>query len=52
MHSTSHFLQGIYSFEGHGLRKAVLIDPALTYTVPPGTTGQALTSGAETAPMR
>jgi hypothetical protein len=42
MHSTSHFLQGIYSFEGRGLHKPVLIDPALTYTVSPGTTGQAL----------
>lgn len=42
MHTTSRFLQGIYSFEGQGLCKPVPIDPALTYTVPPGVTGQAL----------
>ncbi len=42
MHTTSRFLQGIYPFEGHGLSKPVPIDPALTYTVPPGVTGQAL----------
>ena len=42
MKTTSRFLQGIYPFEGHGLSKPVPIDPALTYTVPPGVTGQAL----------
>ena len=42
MHTTSRFLQGIYPFEGHGLGKPVPIDPALTYTVPPGVTSQAL----------
>lgn len=42
MHTTSRFLQGIYSFEGQGLVKPVPIDPALTYTVPPGVTSQAL----------
>ncbi len=42
MHTTSRFLQGSYFFEGQGLCKPVLIDPALTYTVPPGVTGQAL----------
>ncbi len=42
MHTTSRFLQGIYPFEGHGLSKPVPIDPALTYTVPPGVTSQAL----------
>ncbi len=42
MHTTSRFLQGIYSFEGQGLAKPVPIDPALTYTVPPGVTSQAL----------
>lgn len=42
MHTTSRFLHGSYSFEGQGLCKPVPIDPALTYTVPPGVTGQAL----------
>ena len=42
MHTTSRFLQGIYSFEGQGLSKPIPIDPGLTYTVPPGVTGQAL----------
>ena len=42
MHTTPRFLQGSYPFEGQGLCKPVPIDPALTYTVPPGTTGQAL----------
>jgi assimilatory nitrate reductase catalytic subunit len=42
MHTTSQFLQGIYSFEGQGLHKPVPIDPALTYTVPRGVTSQAL----------
>jgi len=42
MNTTSRFLQGMYSFEGQGLCKPVLIDPALTYTVPAGVTGQAL----------
>ncbi len=31
-----------YPFEGQDLGKPVPIDPALTYAVPPGTTGQAL----------
>jgi hypothetical protein len=42
MYTTSRFLQGSYYFEGQGLRKPVPIDPALTYTVPSGVTGQAL----------
>jgi assimilatory nitrate reductase catalytic subunit len=42
MHTTPRFLQGSYPFEGQGLDKPVPIDPALTYTVAPGTTGQAL----------
>jgi hypothetical protein len=42
MHTTSRFLQGSYHFEGQGLCKPVPIDPALTYTVAPGMTGQAL----------
>jgi assimilatory nitrate reductase catalytic subunit len=42
MHTTPRFLQGSYHFEGQGLRKPAPIDPALTYTVPSGVTGQAL----------
>lgn len=42
MHTTPRFLQGSYPFEGQGLSKPVPIDPALTYTVAPGTTAQAL----------
>jgi assimilatory nitrate reductase catalytic subunit len=42
MHTTPRFMQGSYHFEGQGLCKPVLIDPALTYTVAPGTTAQAL----------
>lgn len=36
MHTTPKFLQGIYAFDGHGLAKPVLLDPALRYTVPAG----------------
>ncbi len=42
MHTTPRFLQGSYPFEGQGLCKPVPIDPALSYTVPPGVTAQAL----------
>lgn len=42
MHTTPRFLQGSYHFEGQGLCKPAPIDPALTYTVPSGVTGQAL----------
>ncbi|MGH3872653.1 MAG: molybdopterin oxidoreductase [Pseudonocardiaceae bacterium] len=42
MHTVARFLQGSYPFEGQGLGKPVPIDPALTYTVAPGVTGQAL----------
>jgi assimilatory nitrate reductase catalytic subunit len=40
MHSTPRFLQGVFTFEGQGLTKPALLDPSLTYTVPPGTTTQ------------
>lgn len=42
MHTTPRFLLGSYPFEGQGLDKPVPIDPALTYTVPPGVSAQAL----------
>jgi assimilatory nitrate reductase catalytic subunit len=32
--STPRFLQGIYLFEGQGLKNPVLLDPSLVYTVP------------------
>jgi hypothetical protein len=40
VHSTPRFLQGVYSFEGKGLDRPFLIDPALAYTVPGGTVTQ------------
>ena len=42
MMTQSRFLQGAYEFEGQGLAKPALLDPALTYTVPEGSTGQVL----------
>jgi assimilatory nitrate reductase catalytic subunit len=42
MHSTPQFLQGVFSFTGHGLPKPVPVDPALSYIVPAGKTAQAL----------
>ena len=42
MRSTPRFLQGVYTFEGKGLDKPELIDPALVYGVPVGTTTQAV----------
>ena len=42
MQTTPRFLQGSYPFEGQGLCKPIPIDPALSYTVPAGVTGQAL----------
>ncbi len=36
------FLQGSFTFEGGGLDKLTVIDPALTYTVPAGVTTQPL----------
>ena len=32
--STPRFLQGIYAFEGQGLKNPALLDPSLVYTVP------------------
>jgi assimilatory nitrate reductase catalytic subunit len=40
MNSVPRFLQGVFPFEGHGLEKPSLLDPALTYVVPPGMTAQ------------
>lgn len=40
MHSTPRFLQGVFDFDGEGLRKPKALDPALTYTVPAGVTTQ------------
>jgi len=34
MSSRPRFLQGVFSFEGQGLDRPVLIDPALQYVVP------------------
>jgi hypothetical protein len=38
--STPRFLQGVFDFEGRGLDKPFLLDPSLTYTVPPGAAAQ------------
>ena len=40
MRSTPRFLQGVYTFEGKGLDKPELLDPALAYVVPVGATTQ------------
>ncbi|MDT3443908.1 molybdopterin oxidoreductase family protein [Pseudofrankia sp. BMG5.37] len=40
MHSTPRFLHGVFAFEGHGLQKPFLLDPSLSYVVPPGATTQ------------
>jgi assimilatory nitrate reductase catalytic subunit len=40
VHTTPKFLQGIFPFEGQGLLKSALVDPALRYTVPAGVTTQ------------
>lgn len=42
MATTPRFLQGVYPFTGHGLAKPDLLDPSLTYTVPPGLSAQPL----------
>ena len=42
MLTTPRFLQGVYAFEGQGLEKPFLLDPALTYVVPLGNTAQPL----------
>lgn len=38
--STARFLQGVYTVDGMGLDTPFLLDPALRYTVPPGSTAQ------------
>lgn len=42
MHDSSRprFLQGVFAFEGQGLDAPFLLDPSLTYTVPPGSSTQ------------
>lgn len=42
MHTRPRFLQGIYTFEGQGMEKPFLLDPALSYVVPVGVTTQPL----------
>lgn len=42
MHTTPRFLQGVYTFEGQGMEKPFLLDPALSYVVPLGATAQPL----------
>jgi hypothetical protein len=38
--STPRFLQGLFGFEGKGLGSPFLLDSALIYVVPPGSTTQ------------
>jgi hypothetical protein len=38
--STARFLQGVFALEGMGLDAPFLLDPALSYTVPPGASTQ------------
>ena len=40
MHTTPRFLQGVFTFEGKGLDRPVLLDAALSYLVPDGVTTQ------------
>jgi assimilatory nitrate reductase catalytic subunit len=40
--STPRFLQGVFPITGEGLAKPGPVDPSLRYTVPPGTSAQAL----------
>lgn len=42
MHTRPRFLQGIHAFEGQGMEKPFLLDPALSYVVPVGVTAQPL----------
>jgi assimilatory nitrate reductase catalytic subunit len=42
VHTTPRFLQGVFTFEGQGLEKPFLLDPALAYVVPLGATAQPL----------
>jgi hypothetical protein len=42
MISKPTFLQGVYAFEGAGMDKPVLLEDALTYTVPAGVVTQPL----------
>jgi assimilatory nitrate reductase catalytic subunit len=40
VHTTPRFLQGVYSFEGKGLDRPVLVDGTLSYVVPDGVVAQ------------
>lgn len=40
--STPRFLQGLFPFTGEGLEKLAVIDPSLSFTVPDGSTLQAV----------
>jgi assimilatory nitrate reductase catalytic subunit len=42
VHSRPIFLQGVFAFDGEGLTKPQLIDPAMSYLVPAGVLAQAL----------
>ncbi|MFC4070939.1 molybdopterin oxidoreductase [Actinoplanes subglobosus] len=42
MYSTPRFLQGVFAFEGKGLDEPAPLNPSLSWTVPAGTTGQAV----------
>ena len=49
--STPRFLQGVYPFEGKGIESPYLLDPALSYQVPPGFITQPVYfRGGNTAP--
>ena len=38
--STPRFLQGVFTLQGQGLDTPFLLDPSLSYTVPPGASTQ------------
>jgi assimilatory nitrate reductase catalytic subunit len=42
LHTTPRFLQGVFPFQGKGLEKPVVVNPALRYVVPDGVVAQAL----------
>jgi assimilatory nitrate reductase catalytic subunit len=49
--STPRFLQGVYPFEGKGIESPYLLDPSLSYQVPPGFITQPVYfRGGNTAP--
>ena len=42
MESSPRFMQGVFAFEGKGIESPFPLAPALSYTVPAGTTAQAV----------